>query len=127
MTTHTVPANGWRTFAQVLVNTALANVTTSYLWFGLTFWVYIETRSVLATGIVGGTLHAVRRPLRHGVRHDRGPPPQDTSAMVFASSVTLAAFLIAGGIYLLIPESGLRPSRQPACSGCSAASSSSVA
>ena len=51
---HTVPKDGWRTFAQVLVNTAVANVTTSYLWFGLTFWVYLETRSVLATGLVGG-------------------------------------------------------------------------
>ena len=43
-----------RTFVQVLVNTAVANVTTSFLWFALTFWVYLETRSVLATGIIGG-------------------------------------------------------------------------
>ena len=43
------PAGGNRTFAQILVNTAVANVTTSFLWFALTFWVYLETRSVLAT------------------------------------------------------------------------------
>ena len=48
------PPGGIRTFMQVLVNTAVANVTTSYLWFGLTFWVYIETKSVLAAGIIGG-------------------------------------------------------------------------
>jgi len=24
------------------------------MWFGLTFWVYIETKSVLAAGIIGG-------------------------------------------------------------------------
>lgn len=41
-------------FYQVLVNTLIANVTTSYLWFALTFWVYLETRSVLATAIIGG-------------------------------------------------------------------------
>ena len=35
-------------------NTGAANVTTSFLWFALTFWVYLETRSVLATGIIGG-------------------------------------------------------------------------
>ena len=46
--------NNTRTFGQILVNTAVANVTTSYLWFALTFWVYLETRSVLATGIIGG-------------------------------------------------------------------------
>ena len=50
---HVPPPNGMRTFAGVLVNTAVANVTTSYLWFALTFWVYLETRSVLATGIIG--------------------------------------------------------------------------
>ena len=40
-----------RTFAGILVNTALANITTSYLWFALTFWVYLETRNVIATGV----------------------------------------------------------------------------
>src|SRR6478735_12074958 len=44
-----------RAFYQVLVNTALANVTSSYLWFALTFWVYLETQSVLATAIIGGS------------------------------------------------------------------------
>ena len=42
------------TFVHVLVNTALANLTTNYLWFAVVFWVYLETRSVLATGILGG-------------------------------------------------------------------------
>lgn len=42
-------------FTHVLLNTLLANVTTSYLWFALTFWVYLETRSVLATAIIGGS------------------------------------------------------------------------
>jgi DHA3 family multidrug efflux protein-like MFS transporter len=36
------PAGGTRTFVQVLINTMIANVTTSYLWFALTFWVYLE-------------------------------------------------------------------------------------
>ena len=43
-----------RAFTNVLVNTLIANVTTSFLWFALTFWVYIETESVLATGVIGG-------------------------------------------------------------------------
>ncbi|MCU1575230.1 MAG: Major Facilitator Superfamily transporter, partial [Micrococcaceae bacterium] len=43
----------FRTFAGILVNTAAANITTSYLWFALTFWVYLQTRNVIATGVVG--------------------------------------------------------------------------
>ena len=44
-----------RSFYQVLANTAVANVTSSYLWWALTFWAYLETRSVLATSIIGGS------------------------------------------------------------------------
>ncbi|MFP5368110.1 MAG: MFS transporter, partial [Actinomycetes bacterium] len=46
------PARRFRTFKGILLNTAVANITTSYLWFALTFWVYLETRNVIATGVV---------------------------------------------------------------------------
>jgi DHA3 family multidrug efflux protein-like MFS transporter len=44
-----------RAFRRALLNTLVANVTTSFLWFALTFWAYLETRSVLATSIIGGS------------------------------------------------------------------------
>jgi DHA3 family multidrug efflux protein-like MFS transporter len=92
-----------RTFVQVLANTAIANLTTSYLWFGLTFWVYLETRSVLATGIVGGSymLLVAVFSILFGTIVDRN---RKHRAMLFASAVTLAAFLVAGVLYLLFPE-----------------------
>ena len=43
-----------RTFHLLVANTLIASVTNNFLWFCLTFWVYLETRSVLATAIVGG-------------------------------------------------------------------------
>jgi DHA3 family multidrug efflux protein-like MFS transporter len=103
---HVPPPNGMRTFLQVLVNTAIANVTTSYLWFGLTFWVYLETRSVLATGIIGGAymLLVALFGMVFGSIVDRHRKHQ---AMIFASATTLAAFLVAGVLYLLFPESAL--------------------
>jgi DHA3 family multidrug efflux protein-like MFS transporter len=48
------PPGGWRTFVQVLVNTGVAGLTTNFLWFAVVFWVYLETRSILATGVLGG-------------------------------------------------------------------------
>jgi DHA3 family multidrug efflux protein-like MFS transporter len=42
------------TFHQILVNTVVASITNSTLWFALTFWVYLETRSVFATGTIAG-------------------------------------------------------------------------
>jgi len=102
----TPPPGGMRTFLQVLVNTLIANVTTSFLWFALTFWVYLETRSVLATGIIGGTymLLVALFSMVFGTIVDRHRKHQ---VMVFSSLVTLASFLVAGVLYLLHPESEL--------------------
>jgi MFS transporter, DHA3 family, multidrug efflux protein len=100
------PARGMRTFAAVLANTAVANVTTSFLWFALTFWVYLETESVLATGIIGGAymlLLAVFAML-FGTIVDRH---RKHRVMVFSSLVTLAAFLVGGALYLSFPEAAL--------------------
>lgn len=41
-------------FHHVLANNLVANVTNFTVWFALTFWVYLETRSVFATGMVAG-------------------------------------------------------------------------
>jgi DHA3 family multidrug efflux protein-like MFS transporter len=45
-----------RTFAALLVNTAVANISTMFIWFGLTFWIYLETRNVLSTALIGAAL-----------------------------------------------------------------------
>jgi DHA3 family multidrug efflux protein-like MFS transporter len=104
--TATPPAGGTRTFVQVLINTMIANVTTSYLWFALTFWVYLETRSVLATGIVGGAymLLVAVFSIFFGSVVDRY---RKHAVMLFASAITLVSFCIAGVFYLLYPESAL--------------------
>lgn len=95
-----------RIFLQVLVNTGLANVTTSYLWFALTFWVYLETRSVLATGVIGGAymLLVALFSMTFGTIVDRH---RKQRVMVFAGVVTLVAFGAAGALYLLYPEEQL--------------------
>ena len=47
-------AQSMRVFYRLLVNTLVSGVTSSFLWFALTFWVYLETRSVVVTGVIGG-------------------------------------------------------------------------
>jgi MFS transporter, DHA3 family, multidrug efflux protein len=42
------------TFHLLLGNNLVANVTNFTVWFALTFWVFLETRSVFATGMVAG-------------------------------------------------------------------------
>ncbi|MFC3077476.1 MFS transporter [Phenylobacterium terrae] len=41
-------------FHHLLANNLVANITNYTVWFALTFWVYLETRSVFATGMIAG-------------------------------------------------------------------------
>jgi DHA3 family multidrug efflux protein-like MFS transporter len=42
------------TFYQILGNNLVANITNFTVWFAVTFWVFIETQSVFATGMIAG-------------------------------------------------------------------------
>ncbi len=41
-------------FHQILGNNLVANITNFTVWFAITFWVYLETHSVFATGTIAG-------------------------------------------------------------------------
>jgi DHA3 family multidrug efflux protein-like MFS transporter len=43
-----------RTFLHVLLSTLVVSVINFTVWFAVTFWVYLETRSVFATGLIAG-------------------------------------------------------------------------
>lgn len=93
-------------FKQVLLNTLIANVTTSYLWFAITFWAYLETKSVLATAIIGGSymLLVAIFSIVFGTVVDHN---KKKSVMMFSSVFTLVAFVIGWGVYSVVPESTL--------------------
>jgi DHA3 family multidrug efflux protein-like MFS transporter len=46
------------TFLQLLVNVLLVSVINFTIWFAITFFVYLETRSVFATGMIAGVFLA---------------------------------------------------------------------
>ena len=43
-----------KVFYNLLVNTLLVSVINFTVWFALSFYVYLQTRSVFATGVVSG-------------------------------------------------------------------------
>ncbi|WP_394162907.1 MFS transporter [Galactobacter valiniphilus] len=106
------PANGDRLFLRVLVNTLIANVTTSYLWFALTFWVYLETKSVMATAIIGGAymLFVALLGTWFGTLVDRY---RKRPVMIASSLITLATYAVAGVLFLLLPTAALLNWRGP--------------
>lgn len=101
-----------KNFYHVLANTLLANITTSFLWFALTFWAYLETQSVLATGIIGGSymLFIALCALWFGTIVDH---TKKKRVMVIATVSTLTAFMLAGVLFFAVPESTLLNLGQP--------------
>ena len=92
-----------RTFHHILVNTAVANITTSYLWWALTFWAYLETRNVLATGLIGGAymLLISFSSVFFGTVVDHR---RKLAVMRLSTTLTFTAFAAAAGIFLVLPE-----------------------
>ncbi len=95
------PAGGFRTFIQVLVNTAVANVTTSFLWFALTFWAYAETRNVIVAGVVAASymLFVSLFSMFFGTLVDRF---RKKAVMAWATLIALAVFTLDAALFLTI-------------------------
>ena len=101
-----------RTFHVLVANTLLASVTNNFLWFALTFWAYLETRSVVATAIIGGgfMLLMAASGMFFGTFVDRH---RRMASMLLSSSLTLSAFALAGVVYFVAPA-GARDLGHPA-------------
>jgi len=92
-----------KTFYRLLVNTLLAGTTNNFVWFAVTFWVYLETRSVMASSIVGGSymLFASLFGLAFGAFVDHH---KKKTAMMASSLASLAAFSLALVLYYVTPR-----------------------
>lgn len=91
-------------FRQILANTLIANITNNFLWFAVTFWVFLETRSVFATSLVSG-IYLVTASLSGFwfgsiVDHNR-----KTKAMMLSSAASLSLFVLAYVYALRTPDS----------------------
>lgn len=95
-----------RSFRAVLVNTLIANITTSFLWYCVTFWMYLETRNVLVTAILGGSymLGMALFGVPFGSWIDR---TRKKRVMVVSQSVTAVFFALAAIVYFLSPREQL--------------------
>lgn len=93
-------------FRRLLLNTLVSGVTSSFLWFALTFWVYVETHSVVATGVIGGAFSisaAVLGPA-FGTFVDRH---RKKDAMALATLTSVVCFTIASAVFLAVDAASL--------------------
>ena len=89
-------------FRRLLANALVGGVMSSFLWFALTFWTYLETRSVIATSVIGGA-YAVASALFGMVFGTFVDRHRKHTAMVVASVSSLACFAVATVVYAIAP------------------------
>jgi DHA3 family multidrug efflux protein-like MFS transporter len=101
-----------RTFHRLVANTLIASVTNNFLWFALTFWVYLETRSVIASSVIGGAymLLLAASALAFGTFVDRH---RRKASMLVSSVGSLGAYLAATLLYALAPSDSLQHLGRP--------------
>jgi MFS transporter, DHA3 family, multidrug efflux protein len=96
-----------RAFVHLLVNTLLVSVINFTVWFAITFYVFLETRSVVATGMIAGLflIATALTGIWFGglVDHHRKKTMMQMSALV-----SLMLYAAALALYLLTPEERFR-------------------
>ncbi|SDN47069.1 MFS transporter [Geodermatophilus sp. DSM 45219] len=96
-----------RTFAHVLVNALLVSVVNYTLWFAVTFWVYLQTRSVFATGMIAGIFLVATATT--GIWFGSIVDHHHKQRVLQASAATsLAIYLVCLAGYLLTPAEAFR-------------------
>lgn len=90
-------------FIAVLINALAGSLTNTAVWFAVTFWVYLETRSVIATSLMAGiyTLTTAGSGFFLGSLVDRYPKK---TAMLLSSVASLVLYSFAGVIFLATPR-----------------------
>lgn len=99
-------------FYAVLANSLVAALTNNFVWFAVTFWVYLETKSVVATSIMAGVYTGTMAltGLFQGSLVDRY---KKKNAMILSSLGSLLLYAIAFGVYISTPESVFKNPSSP--------------
>lgn len=94
-------------FHQILANNLVANVTNFTVWFAITFWVFLETQSVFATGMIAGfyLVFTAGFGFWFGSIVDHNAKKH---AMLASSAASAFFYILALGMILIEPEGAFR-------------------
>ncbi|MDT9599812.1 MFS transporter [Sphingosinicella rhizophila] len=90
-------------FHKILANSLIAGITNATVWFAVTFWTFLETRSVFATGMIAGS-HLVLTAMSgmwFGSLVDHHPKKY---VMLGSSLASFLLYLVALAVHLSVPE-----------------------
>jgi DHA3 family multidrug efflux protein-like MFS transporter len=96
-----------RTFYQLLFNTGLVSIINFSVWFAVTFWTYLQTKSVFATGVISG-IFLVLTALTGIWFGSLVDGHRKKTALQGSAVASLALYAAALGVYLAVPEDAFR-------------------
>lgn len=101
-----------KTFYAVLANTLAAALVNTFVWFAVTFWVYLETESVVVTAVMAGvyTGTVALSGVFLGTLVDRFPKKR---VMLGSSLTSLLLYGVAAGVYTSAPPEALTEPGSP--------------
>ncbi len=90
-------------FYKLLSNLFIASVTNDFIWFALTFWAFLQTKSVLTTSLIAGTF-AVSNMLGAFFFGGFVDKHKKKTAMVLSSFVSLIAYGAGAFVFFTTPS-----------------------
>jgi MFS transporter, DHA3 family, multidrug efflux protein len=102
-----------KTFYHVLSNSLLTTVTNFFVWFALTFWMYLTTGSVLTTAYVGGAFMIISSfsSFWFGSIVDHN---KKKNVMLWSTLINLLFFVVAFVFYITTPVEVFKDITNPA-------------
>ena len=101
-----------RTFLHLLLNTLTVSVMNFTVWFAVTFWVYLETQSVFATGMIAGIflIAIAATGIWFGSLVDHHHKKR---VMQASAAVSLAIYAASLALYVVTPDESFRDPASP--------------
>ena len=101
-----------KTFYHILGNTLIASIVNFTVWFAIIFYVYLETQSVFATSLISGLylVSTAGSGFWFGSLVDNY---KKKSMMLLSSTISLACYIVAFTVYLLVDESAFTTINSP--------------
>lgn len=101
-----------KTFYRLLIYSLIASTTNNFVWFAITYWIYLQTKSVLSTSLVGGffLVATAVSGFWFGAMVDH---LKKKTVMMRSSLVSLSAFIAGFIIYVATPESSFASITNP--------------
>lgn len=99
-------------FYKILANTLAASVINVCVWFGITFWLFLETRSVIATSVMAG-VYTVTVALSGVFLGSVVDHYRKKTALLLSSVVSLVLYALAAVVFVSAPPGAFTSAASP--------------